>query len=351
MHLRRYTSRALRTARKLAFGAVLVAGLMSCNDKKEYGFKHELPSPSIIDDKPKQKRTAGPMPGPKRSKPVGSAGPSAKKPEEKKDEMVLIKFEGKTFKMDGREHEGTNFYIDKYEAHVVELINGKEVRHPHNHALCLIPKYFKKKPPKGYYKRVLREQWCKDKEQRIMARSKKEVLPQAHFTRKQAMRACVNAGERLCTRAEMVLACKGKRGFKYPYGNEPKSYKCNLQQRHRLGEFFGDNPNDWDDEDFNDPRINVAGFLTPGGDHPFCKSDFGVYDLVGNLQEWVSDLSPDGHNTFVGGNYSNSYVLANEMAKGSGCEYVIEAHGVDIHNDYATGFRCCKDFVSGGQGR
>ncbi len=352
MHRRRQESRVLRAARQLAFGAVLLAGLMGCkDDAPKYNFRHGLPPPSFDDDKPKHspEEGTGPRPGQRKPAHSASARPSAKKPEKKKDEMVLINFEGKTYVVNGIEHEGTNYYIDKYEAHVVELKEGKEVVHPHNHALCLVPRYFHLKPPKGYYKRVLTEQWCKDKEQHIVARSLKDNFPQAHFTRRQAMSACGNAGKRLCTRNEWVLACKGKSMSTYPYGNTPDFKKCNLHQRHRLTEFFGRNPYDWDDEDFNDPRINVEGFIGRNGSHPWCKSDLGIFDSVGNLQEWVADISRDGNNTFVGGNYSNAYTLVSENASGEGCEYVIVAHGIDIHHDYATGFRCCKDFISGGE--
>ena len=57
-----------------------------------------------------------------------------------------------------------------------------------------------------------------------------------------------------------------------------------------------------------------------------------MYDLVGNLHEWVDD--PDG--TFRGGYYMDT------TKNGDGCSYHTTAHDFTYH-DYSTGFRCCMD--------
>ena len=82
----------------------------------------------------------------------------------------------------------------------------------------------------------------------------------------------------------------------------------------------------------------------------------GVFDLVGNLHEWVADRVDasiaqklplktgirarlgrnSGKGIFMGGFFSTS----NEH--GDGCEFVTMAHEPRYH-DYSTGFRCCKD--------
>ena len=67
------------------------------------------------------------------------------------------------------------------------------------------------------------------------------------------------------------------------------------------------------------------------GTTPRCASRWGdveVFDMVGNLDEWVDD--PEG--TFVGGIYAR--------AKKDGCASTVRSHGFD-YSDYSTGFRCC----------
>ena len=57
-----------------------------------------------------------------------------------------------------------------------------------------------------------------------------------------------------------------------------------------------------------------------------------MFDLHGNLHEWVDD--PDG--TFRGGFYADASI------NGDGCLYVTTRHDFSYH-DYSTGFRCCAD--------
>jgi formylglycine-generating enzyme required for sulfatase activity len=83
-------------------------------------------------------------------------------------------------------------------------------------------------------------------------------------------------------------------------------------------------------------------------------SQYGVFDLEGNLHEWVGDdanrallkkiripygahgMGPRGSAVFVGGFFSSS------GEHGQGCEYVTTHHAASYH-DYSTGFRCCTD--------
>ena len=59
---------------------------------------------------------------------------------------------------------------------------------------------------------------------------------------------------------------------------------------------------------------------------------WGVFDVHGNLHEWVADV--DG--TFRGGFYADA------VLNGPGCLYRTTAHAGSYH-DYSTGFRCCAD--------
>jgi formylglycine-generating enzyme required for sulfatase activity len=72
--------------------------------------------------------------------------------------------------------------------------------------------------------------------------------------------------------------------------------------------------------------------LLPTGSRDACVTEEGLFDMVGNLHEWVADA--DG--TFRGGFYMDT------THNGDGCSYRTTAHDFNYH-DYSTGFRCCAD--------
>jgi formylglycine-generating enzyme required for sulfatase activity len=194
---------------------------------------------------------------------------------------------------------------------------------------------------------------------RYLARSRAGAQPQAYLSRHEARAACEHADKRLCTLSEWYAACAGPAKRTYPYGDDERSGVCNSSKPHLLSRLFGSNPRRWRyDEQFNSSRLNQEpGFLAPTGSHPGCVTPEGVYDLVGNLHEWVSDevdgtltskidLIDDlrgrviqrnlGHAIFMGGFYSTT------AEHGPGCRFVTIGHEARYH-DYSTGFRCCRD--------
>lgn len=87
----------------------------------------------------------------------------------------------------------------------------------------------------------------------------------------------------------------------------------------------------------NDPRLGqVEGALAKTGSHDACVNDYGVFDMVGNLHEWVRTDPSAPTGTFAGGYYLDT------AQNGDGCSYRTTAHAHDYH-DYSTGFRCCVD--------
>ncbi len=83
----------------------------------------------------------------------------------------------------------------------------------------------------------------------------------------------------------------------------------------------------------NDPRLHeLSQTVERTGTRSGCVTESGVFDLVGNLHEWVAD--PAG--TFVGGFFMDTF------QNGEGCGYRTTAHRRNYH-DYSTGFRCCAD--------
>jgi hypothetical protein len=127
-----------------------------------------------------------------------------------------------------------------------------------------------------------------------------------------------------------------------------------------LAKHFGSDARLWKyEEHFNSPLLNAEpGFLAKAGEHPGCVSAEGVFDLVGNLHEWVSGMVDErfvemlekenverreqpwqvGNGMFLGGFFSTTAEL------GPGCHYTTIAHEPRYH-DYSTGFRCCKKAI------
>ncbi len=175
-------------------------------------------------------------------------------------------------------------------------------------------------------------------EHRVRAVSRPGVIPQAYISGKQAASACSASGKRLCAADEWEHACRGPSNFQFPYGNQRRVGACNDDVRAihpvaEVGHMLGI-PRDrlWQDG-MNQPIINqLPNTLLPTGERADCTNEYGVYDMVGNLHEWVDD--PDG--TFRGGYYMDT------TKNGDGCSYQTTAHDFAYH-DYSTGFRCCLD--------
>lgn len=202
------------------------------------------------------------------------------------------------------------FCVDRYEASLVEVLpSGEERAWP----------YFQ--PVEGHIVRAV---------------SEKGVYPQGYISERQAVEACGRSGKRLCRPTEWKTACKGPDPKTFGYANERSPGTCNDKGRSPVGSFFQGEVADgkaWTWDNMNDARLNqMAGGLAETGSHESCTNGYGVYDMVGNLHEWVLDSA----GTFQGGYYLD--VTQN----GDGCSYRTDAHEAWYH-DYSTGFRCCAD--------
>lgn len=134
----------------------------------------------------------------------------------------------------------------------------------------------------------------------------------------QAKAACENAGKRLCSQAEWEQACRGLSAFVYPYGDTYDETACRG--------FFYD----------TDAAPAVTGSLHT------CGSVFGVYDMSGNLEEWVDGLAErvPGSGIFNdravrGGSFRSN----REALRCVGSEFRA-APGTSADN---RGFRCCSN--------
>ena len=174
--------------------------------------------------------------------------------------------------------------------------------------------------------------WQREQNFRPRAVSVRGAVPQGYLNKALAETACANAGKRLCTLDEWTLACRGQRGTKFPYGPTYRANACNVfRQAHPGMTLHGSFSIDLDDPRMN--QVTLAGdpLLRPTGGTETCKSVWGddaVYDMVGNLDEWVDE--PGG--TFAGGFYARD--------TRQGCDSKITAHS-PRYLDYSIGTRCC----------
>jgi formylglycine-generating enzyme len=220
------------------------------------------------------------------------------------------------------------YCVDKYEAHLVSA-DAPDVVLPH----------FER--PKSEIK--------------IMARSRAGIAPQAYVSRVDAARACKAAKKRLCSAREWYGACGGSRKTRFPYGDAEVAGVCNTGKTHLMQRLFGTNVKYTYYAHYNSPRLHQEpGFLAKSGEYTGCVNDYGIYDMVGNLHEWIADdvskklmkeipveygqemLGAKGSGAFIGGYFSSN------GEHGQGCAYLTATHSPDYH-DYSIGFRCCAD--------
>ncbi|MGO8998264.1 MAG: SUMF1/EgtB/PvdO family nonheme iron enzyme [Polyangiaceae bacterium] len=167
-----------------------------------------------------------------------------------------------------------------------------------------------------------------------IAQSVAGVVPQGYISGAQAERACTAAHKRLCAPVEWRAACGGSQGNAYPYGPVHIAGKCHdTGVAPMLVLHAAELKTGWGPAALNDARLNqLDGTVAKTGAFADCASDYGVYDMVGNLDEWTAD--PNG--TFQGGFWLDT------DQHGEACAYRTIAHEFGYH-DYSTGFRCCRE--------
>lgn len=167
----------------------------------------------------------------------------------------------------------------------------------------------------------------------LVARPAKGTKPKVNVSQPEAEAACVHAGKRLCTRSEWEAACRGRDENDYPYGKEYREGACNEGRPSPVSGAAPIGPLD-------DPLLAEApNGIEPGGAFAECVTSSGIYDVHGNVHEWVSGgPTPDDprFGEFHGG------FFADGKQNGAGCGYKTTAH-FKTYRDYSIGFRCCAD--------
>jgi sulfatase modifying factor 1 len=234
------------------------------------------------------------------------------------------------------------YCVDRYEDSVVDKPTSKPATpyYPPDATRCsLFEKIWKKNqgggtPIEQAMPLPPLPEWEKGKAFVPMAVSIAGAVPQAYASEVDGDHACKNAGKRLCTMDEWRTACRGEEDRDFPYGEKYEAGKCNIVGPAHPGVIL------WKDASINhtDPRFNLVKYkgelmLRRTGATKTCVSrwgDDGIYDMNGNVDEWVDDAK----GMFLGGFYARG--------KKDGCQSRVTAHP-PLYSDYSTGIRCCSD--------
>lgn len=150
----------------------------------------------------------------------------------------------------------------------------------------------------------------------------------------EAQRWCKQRDKRLCSEQEFEAACEGPLLEPYFYGWAVNVTICNSNKPWKA---------------FDDRKLLSGGPEarkeadrlwqgTPSGAMPRCRTRDGIYDLLGNVEEWVT--SRPGRRwpgALMGGFWAKPW---------TGCRGTNDAHEPKFAF-YEVGFRCCKDVQDG----
>ncbi len=144
--------------------------------------------------------------------------------------------------------------------------------------------------------------------------------PLVHVSWADAQRLCFARGRRLCREDEWELACTMGRGWAYSYGPKRAAGRCNADHPQQSAEAIG-----------------------PAGDRPACRNEYGVFDLNGNVSEWVATTESVFGATVGVLRGDTAYPTAEY---GGDC-WSRHAHPITSREFGDDGFRCCADVGSG----
>jgi formylglycine-generating enzyme len=150
----------------------------------------------------------------------------------------------------------------------------------------------------------------------------------------EAKDACTASGKRLCGDSEWTVACEGQDRLPYPYGYDRNSEACNIDKPHpdvnekALGS--------------NDPKVRDAEAKRlwqgePSGSRSSCVSPYGVFDMTGNVDEWVVNEEGKPYKSGLKGGYWGPVR--------DRCRPMTTIHSEGF-SFYQIGFRCCSDVPS-----
>ncbi|MFO0763097.1 MAG: SUMF1/EgtB/PvdO family nonheme iron enzyme [Byssovorax sp.] len=147
---------------------------------------------------------------------------------------------------------------------------------------------------------------------------------------KGAAKWCGERRKRVCTEEEWEMACEGPEHRPLAYGWSVDKTMCNSDKQWRpfnVARLY-------DEGDESRKEVERLWQGSPSGAYATCVSAFGIYDMMGNVEEWVT--SRKGRRfpgALMGGFWAKPW---------TGCRGTNDAHEPTF-TFYETGFRCCSD--------
>ncbi len=201
---------------------------------------------------------------------------------------------------------------------------------------------------------VLVDDFCMD---RFEAPNVEGARPMIMISLIDADRWCQGRARRLCFDDEWSRACEGVDGRAYPYGNAHRPGDCTDNKTWRV--YSQSQLNGWpasasgaglDSYEAQLAEARARGGAaataadhvdslyqaTPSGAAAACRSVEGVYDLVGNVEEWTKRRDGGDGGSFTGA------LRGRYWAESRTCQSRVTTHA-DPFRFYETGFRCCAD--------
>lgn len=164
------------------------------------------------------------------------------------------------------------------------------------------------------------------------ATSRVGVMPWKVDESSQAQAACQAAGKRLCTAEEWYTTCIGPSGTVYAYGDSYQADTCNgIDANCDCESGAPDCACDEHGGPYQGCYADCGGSIgmEPTGARAGCTNAYGVWDINGNVWEYVDDSV---QYPVRGGAYN-----CGDSASYHRCDFV------PTWNPSARGFRCCHD--------
>jgi formylglycine-generating enzyme len=165
--------------------------------------------------------------------------------------------------------------------------------------------------------------------------NQKGAMPMVLVSWEDAKELCASVDKRLCTDEEFNFACEGEQMRPFVYGYARDTQKCNFDRPYRERKFtFLSWAMCTMDPDCREAFAAIDQRM-PSGNMSECRSDDGVMDLNGNVNEWV-------------------FLPQNKAPRRSGikggwwgpvrnrCRPTVTFHDEGDFG-YEVGFRCCAD--------
>lgn len=155
-----------------------------------------------------------------------------------------------------------------------------------------------------------------------------------------AQATCESEGKRLCWASEWTAACEGPDYTPFPYGWKRDHDKCNMDNFYIEPRKFTPNGPFYfyaKDRQTRAQELDRLDQSIPSGSMDSCRSGYGVYDMTGNVDEWVtSDIAPREASRWAGLKGGAWGHVRNQ------CRAMTFSHNPGFAY-YFVGFRCCRD--------